>query len=395
MAGAALLIVPPAEAVIDGSHESICQTDPNIIMCENFETRPVGIVDQTDPDWSSFDDISEGWSWSPYAESGRMSVITTGCIEGSRCVEGDYLAIQDDGTDPDPRNAGAGFGDTGNFNSTPVEMWYRHYVKYSSNFKHSTVATKSLQVAYPSGAANILNMHEHLFGNRNLTNQAVSGPGNSNNANNLGTGTDITDGAWHCFETHIIAQDAAGSDSIEGWIDGVKTHEYLNQDKFAVGAFGKAFKLSTFWNCGGGATGSDCSPPQNNRPNQQQTFDAFVVSTQRIGCLGAAPVSPPPKLELIKTVVQWAGLAVLLRDAARFVSRLGTRASGALGRAVVAVPLALYWGLLYGVACWQILRERRRVSGLLSNRTGESLTLSLDTRKEGTYDYASVPHQRE
>jgi uncharacterized protein YjdB len=90
-------------------------------------------------------------------------------------------------------------------------------------------------------------------------------------------------GQWACIEAHMRLNDPQQSNGIfEFWVDGE-----LNSRQAAINWLGSystyginSVFLESYWNSG--------SPVQ-----QERYFDNFVVSTSRIGCLGAATAPPP------------------------------------------------------------------------------------------------------
>jgi hypothetical protein len=91
-------------------------------------------------------------------------------------------------------------------------------------------------------------------------------------------------GSWYCVETHAKLNDAGQSNGVfQVWINGAL--EAQNTGMNWVGNFSQygfnALFFESYWNAGS---------PQA----QERYFDNIVVSTQPIGCGGAAPAPAPP-----------------------------------------------------------------------------------------------------
>ena len=94
------------------------------------------------------------------------------------------------------------------------------------------------------------------------------------------------------MEGHFDASSGgANSTDLETWIDEVAAHSLLNEDILREVAGPTRVKLSGYWNCENPGV---CDGPNDNHPLQYAYYDAIVVSSARVGCLGAQPTTSPP-----------------------------------------------------------------------------------------------------
>jgi hypothetical protein len=110
----------------------------------------------------------------------------------------------------------------------------------------------------------------------------------------------IAGDTWYCFEVRFTLPTTnnpfggVGNGYVQGWVNDVQHWEYPNTQLLATGgARVENILISAYYNC---VPDNDClnGNPANAHPDQYRWHDNFIVSSQRIGCLGAAPPPTPP-----------------------------------------------------------------------------------------------------
>ena len=244
---------------------------------------------------------NNGWGVS---QPTGMGVVSGDSFDGTKSYRFDY---------PEGYNTGSGFLDSswgGNYRT----VYYRAYSKYSSNFVISKSSMKHWEINSATSGS-FSGLFATTFGNKAVTHNIVGfqyPPGVQLSQyqfdQNMGSAMNLpTDSQWHCYEIrwtqNTFTNGVPNSDGIiEAWIDGVQRWSYSNKllDPSNLGGpSGRPNNLvgtliSSYWNCAAADANGNCvqGDPSNYHPAMQRWDDNFVVSTQRIGCLGAAP--PPP-----------------------------------------------------------------------------------------------------
>ena len=297
--------------------EDICTTAA-VIFCENFETRAVV------PAYQTLNlPIYKNNGWQPYAyDCMRVTDNPTGIFDGTRAYEDVYY---------EGPTTGCGYLYTIFPGGPYTELYFRWYTKHSSNFVWSQVANKLMNWL---NSAQIL--RGHLGGYRLTAGTTVmdigvdtlgwAQPGTDGcntaalqpyanlpgqhcelqpNENGL---TPYVAGVWYCEEVHLRMNTCptCANGLVEKWI-GVGTDptqvRHWNYPNVVVDGGTASYNQqisgissASYWNCNAGdlPTNPDgsCSPGTNSfHPLMYRWKDNFVVSTQRIGCLGN-PVAP-------------------------------------------------------------------------------------------------------
>lgn len=273
------LQLAPAWAFTTDQQEDICAS-PDVLMCENFEDRALGLANSV---LGSSKFKNSGWSVSDTS----MSITSAQAFDGSKSLQWTL-----------GENRGAGFLDS-RFDPTRT-VYYRWYTKNSLNWKWSKNGNKLVFFLNPAGR--IIMLDQGLFGGSTpgflIDDPVISGP---IRFPNVGPGFSWpTDGRWVCMEMKITPNSTvpAGTDGeVQGWINGVLSYNYPNMRIDSVSIYNSAIMPSGYWNCKTGAhPNCDYTDPDNQHPTMQRWMDNIVVSTQRIGCLGApiaGDTSPP------------------------------------------------------------------------------------------------------
>ena len=270
----------PAGAAAPDQQEEICSS-PAVIFCENFEDRSTtNVMDMTRPKYKN-----NGWGVS---QTVNNAVVTSDRFDGTKSMMFTY---------PQGYNTGSGFFDSqwgGNYRT----LYMRVYSKWSTNYVVSGSGTKHFEFASTTSGG-YDGLWAHQFGNPafTMTVAGFSGVTLTEMPQNM-NGTLRIDGQWHCFEVRKTQNSGPGTRDgvLEGWIDGVKRWSYTNlvlDPNMPNNLIG--MMMSSYWNCLiGDEVGGQCAQQvsQNFHPQMFRWHDNIVVSTQPIGCLGAA--SPPP-----------------------------------------------------------------------------------------------------
>lgn len=262
--------------------------DPAVIWCDSFENEDLG---------------TGGTIGEKYHEFDRFTRVSTDQTHGSYSLRARYQA---------------GAIDAGhlmlNFGRNPLgsqtqtardfrEIYWRVYVKLGSGFVgHPSKYTRATIFANPNWAQAMI-AHVWTDNNQELLNMdpatGVNASGNLvttqwNDFPNLrwlglrwGT-TRIDPGRWYCLESHVRLNTAGSSDGVfEFWID--SNLQASRADLNWVGTWNNyginAVMLETYWN-------------QTSTREQDRYFDAFVVSTKRIGCFDSVRPNPPTNLQV-------------------------------------------------------------------------------------------------
>lgn len=305
----------PTWANHDGQ-EDICHSAA-VIFCDNFEARTLG-----DGDFQRATYKNNGWE---YCCIQGTSVVTTAGVTGASTKALQLHQV-----------AGANVGGSyinGKGVGNILDVYFRWYVKWSSNFVFSPTGNKHAGGLYGPSNAGINMMNQFGAGSAALMYfpQGVTPPSGACILNQpAGTHafyicqtmnvTPFVAGQWYCVEVHAklntVGNENPTSDGIaEAWINGAKviTRTDLNIERTATLATAdRYFKGVSFyarWQCSGSggvvdgpfdpvSGGQTCvcvngpgTCTLNTHPAQDRWHDNIVVSSQRIGCIGG---TPPP-----------------------------------------------------------------------------------------------------
>lgn len=264
------------------AYESYCN-NASAIKCEDFEARSTSQPDIV---------LSGGDAKSPVCTRSIVGSPTSGITiidaattpegvhSGSRAIQLAYPA-GNDGTDFMDCSLGGSF----------VTMYFRWYVKYSSNWQWSGVATKHEEFTLSNGALGDTPM---LGWTGDINTCGVSGPTGPAKATifmytssiyaleycgfprNVSDTPTVGQNQWYCLEAKVTANTSAGANngSIQFWIDDVEVLNHSGFDTFSNGTSRiNGTLLSGYWN--------------NSQAHglMYRWEDDWVLSTSRIGCL--------------------------------------------------------------------------------------------------------------
>lgn len=292
--------------------ETICAEDW-VLFCENFENRALGPVA---PAWlAQFK--SPLWRWN---DTTNIRVVDASEVEGGTVPEGGQAleVVYPEGY------GGAGGGITELSRYPWDELWIRFYARYSTNFKDSRfnlsgpldlgLVDRDGDGVPPDGGAADAGGFVTVSGTlRAMTFHwgddppyisvgAPETPRFRGDEFEPPTGSlSPFDGRWHCFEVHYRVG-ALGVGDVEGFIDGTQTIAFYDDQ---VWGYSPPFdvieaRIEASWRCYTSAPGNGCGPggncacheptrmmphPDNLHPEMRRWTDAYVLGTQRIGCL--------------------------------------------------------------------------------------------------------------
>jgi hypothetical protein len=266
----ALLTILTGLGVASAAEEAIC-ANAAVFFCDNFEDRATGFGDLETVKTSK----STGWALSSF--SNGMAVATDEHFDGTKSLKYSYPAC----SWTDGQFTGCGPGYMTMHQGFNVNEWYmRHYVKFSSGFVWSPIATKhlALQTAIPGRRPWLYASGMGLIGSDKWFLEDEQG-GNRAFQQNQGNAFVFATNTWYCIEIHVKYNSPTTS-LVEVWSDDVPYLRYTDAD---LGGNWSEILLSGYWN-------TPNSP--GSRGAQAKWFDNFVFSTQRIGCLGAQSSGP-------------------------------------------------------------------------------------------------------
>lgn len=252
--------------------EDIC-TSAVVIFCDNFEARSLGSNDLVRLTYKS------GWLLSSLSNMTVVDSSSGGVFNGNRALQFRYPASTD----------GIGFMEI-SFPTSFSDVYFRWYQKWSSNFQFSNIATKgaSTHINHAPGQSMYFWWNNWRDGVISHYAQNVNREFNANV--NGGQWSPAMD-RWYCMEVRFKYNSGASDGVLEAWIDGVKRWDYQNVALDSPGTMMQGMLLSGYWN---NSTGQGGNPAGVSHPLMYRWHDNFVVSSQRIGCLGATTPPPPP-----------------------------------------------------------------------------------------------------
>jgi hypothetical protein len=290
-----LTLAGPAAA----AEEAIC-SDPNVILCDNFNDRTITDDVRTSNFTQQVGPKTFGWG---VDNTGGQGITNVGCLEGN-CFFQNYPATPHGGD-----NGGGGFIGSPVFPQTRT-FYYRFWIKYPANYVESVNGSK---VVYGEGANGSL--RQEMGSDRQgwpwVERGFVGGVEQRIRPNmNLGaSGRRL--GQWQCLEYRMTHESASGVNDgyWQAWVNDpaggpdIQIAEYPNirfqeNDGWVSGTYYSDWLISAYWNCPGATF---CQDPQNAHPDMTRLIDRVVVSKARIGCSGtasgtasASPSGSPP-----------------------------------------------------------------------------------------------------
>lgn len=295
----ARLLVLPAFAALAGvgvtkghAAESFCPEGASpsaaVIWCDGFEDADLGPGGTVAENYFDYND-----------NGGSMARTNAEHAEGSYAMRVRWAAGQVSAGSMIRTFGRAGVRSQGRSTEDFRDVYWRIYVKLQAGFEGQpdklTRATSFADSSWsqsmiahiwaPNGSVLQIDPASGIDSSGNL---ATSGWNDLSNINWLGIRrgpSGFTPGVWQCMEAHVKLNTPGSSDGVfEYWLDGVP--QASRTDLNWVGTWTdygiNAVMFSNYW----GAT----SPKQ-----QERYLDAMVISTSRIGCLGAvvADTTPP------------------------------------------------------------------------------------------------------
>lgn len=273
------------------AYESYCN-NASAIKCEDFEARSTSQPNIV---------LSGGDAKSPVCTRSIVGSPTSGITiidaattpegvhSGSRAIQLAYPA-GNDGTDFMDCSLGGSF----------VTMYFRWYVKYSSNWQWSGVATKHEEFTLSNGALGDTPM---LGWTGDINTCGVSGPTGPAKATifmytssiyaleycgfprNVSDTPTLGKNQWYCLEAKVTANTSAGANNgaIQFWIDDVEVLNHSGFDTFTNGTSRiNGTLLSGYWN------------NSQSHDLMYRWEDDWVLSTSRVGCLAGGGGGEPP-----------------------------------------------------------------------------------------------------
>ena len=271
----ALLTILTGVGVANAAEEAIC-SDPAVFFCDNFEDRALGGNDlQTNKGGKT-----TGWDIS---DTTTMVISTDTANDGTKSLKFIYPAC----SWVDGQGQGCGAGLMSNLVKFNRSDWYhRHYIKWSSDYTWAMGAADK-HVAFetiPTGPGGTLVYRQPWLYSRGFATPTKAIFEDEKNGNvtyieNQGNDLSFNLNQWYCVEVHLQFI-APGSSIAEMWIDDVLRTRWTNVG--FTDPWSDAF-LSGYWNTS--------TTPGSKGPGAKY-FDNIVMSTARIGCLGARSSGP-------------------------------------------------------------------------------------------------------
>lgn len=268
--------------------------NPNVIWCDSFENEDLGPNGTVGENYFEFD-----------TDNGDHARVTTEHVHGqyalrSRWQAGEVSAghfLRNFGRNP--------IGSQSHSQQDFREIYWRFYFKLQDGFTgFPDKYTRALIFASTTNWAQAIGAH--LWVDENARDHLALDPATWINdqsqltstqwndfANQIWLGkergaTTIQAGRWYCVEAHVKLNTPGQSDGIfEFWLDNKldASQTNLNWVKSWTDYGINSVFFSDYWN--------DGSPKE-----QERYFDALVISTQKIGCVGAVRPLPPTNLNV-------------------------------------------------------------------------------------------------
>lgn len=293
-----------------GNVEAICSTAA-VVLCENFEDRTIN--DNTSLFTNLYKNSAWGVSQPGCTGNGCSSVRATPsgapAFLGSKVMRFVTPANQ----------ASGGFFD----HPLPAsnEYYVRMYTMWcgpplcATTYIWSPVATKHVSFENEASTESALwwfcgsncgltapaEMRQFWYNTFNGPGEAGQGGAGTNERQQNINGTQrVSLNTWYCLELHVKMNSTSSAHDglMEGWIDGVQHWNYQNQliSQSPTPNRITGWGWFSYWNCD---ASENCSQSQYNHPEIYRYEDNLIVSTQRIGCLGAGtPPAAPTSLQV-------------------------------------------------------------------------------------------------
>jgi len=285
----AIILLPFDSQAAEISCPKGANPNPDVIWCDSFEDEDLGPGDTIGENYFNFN-----------AGTDPENMVRT----NSQSAHGNYAL-------KNHWNAGAGSSGTGSFMRTfgrnPVnslshssqdfnDIYWRFYVKLQAGFSGQPNKLTRATIFAGSNWQQAMIAHMWALNNGPLeldpasgidtNSQLVSTKWNDfNNLTFLGKVKDddlLVPDRWYCLEAHVKLNTPGQTDGVfEFWRDG--NLQAGRSDLNWVGSWNNyginTIMISNYWN--------ETSPI-----DQERYIDALVISTKRIGCLGANPKPP-------------------------------------------------------------------------------------------------------
>lgn len=258
------------QAAAPDGQEDIC-TSPAVIFCDNFEARSLG----------GGTTLSEQFyksTWNPSSAS-DMTVVNNTINGGAKALEFLYPESTD----------GIGYMEIA-FAAQQSDLYFRWYQKFSSNFQFSLIATKGAETLINHSPGQSMYFWWNNWGDGGISHLAQNADHDFEANVNGGTWFPAMN-QWYCLEARFKYNSGASDGVLQSWVNGTLRWDYSNVALDSPGTLMKGMLLSGYWN---NSTSQQGNPAGVSHPTMYRWFDNFVISTQRIGCLGSAPTPAPP-----------------------------------------------------------------------------------------------------
>jgi hypothetical protein len=265
---AAALSTSAGMAVVSDGQEDICASSA-VIVCDNFEARATGSGDLTRAIYKN-----RGWALS---ELSTLTVASDDKFSGTKSLKLSYPSSAD----------GAGFMDT-SF-SPQSTIYARWYAKWSDNWMWSDIATKHAALMTTRGSRAPYMFHS-MWNSPELLHAMESADGTFYYPNQTAK-VSFVGGRWYCLEIRMTMNAPGQANGVlESWVDGTRHWYSPNVVVDNLGPSYSTLMISGYWNNSGKV-----------HPAMARWHDNFVLSTQRIGCIGPGSTVParPTGLRII------------------------------------------------------------------------------------------------
>lgn len=286
------ILATPSHAI-----ETICPRgtapDPAVIWCDSFETNELGPNGTVGEKYYEFD-----------SDNGEFARTTADRIHGSYALRARYQSGEIDAGHLILNFGRNPLGSQARSQQDFREIYWRVYVKLAPGFVGHPEKYSRATIFANSNWAQAMIAHIWAEGDSNAYLGLDPATGIDSQGNLVTTQwndfpnlrwlglragvTRIDPGRWYCLESRVRLNTSGSSDGVfQFWIDG--NLEASRTDLNWVGTWAQyginALMLETYWNTG-------------STRDQDRYFDAFVVSTKRIGCLDSNRPNPPTNLQI-------------------------------------------------------------------------------------------------
>lgn len=276
--------------------ESFCPRgsapDPAVIWCDSFENEDLGPGGTVGEKYYEFDN-----------DGGEFARTTADHAHGGYALRARYQSGEIDAGHLILNFGRNPLGSQAQSQRDFQEIYWRVYVKLASGFVgHPSKYTRATIFANSNWAQAMI---AHIWTDNNEPRLSMDPASGINALGSLATTqwndfpnlrwlglrqgtTTIDPGRWYCLESRVRLNTSGASDGVfQFWIDG--NLEASRTDLNWVGTWNQyginALMLETYWN-------------NTSSRDQDRYFDAFVVSTKRVGCLDSSRPNPPTNLQV-------------------------------------------------------------------------------------------------